>query len=101
MVGTMSHANFQVEEYHLKYNANVKSILAEDVNEGQIILNVEGASGIEVLEARIKYEGFDDFSEWGKIRNMVSNLQMVERKRLVYPTTDSHQNSRTQTWPIH
>ena len=78
----MTHANFQVEEYHLKYNANaeVKSILAEDANEGQIILNVEGASGIEVLEARIKYEGFDDFSEWGKIRNMVSNLhQMVER----------------------
>ena len=65
----------QVEEYHLRYNTEEKTIRAEEVDEeGQIVLSVAGASGIEVLEARIKYEGFEDLSEWG---NTVRNWSLL------------------------
>ena len=55
----------------MRYNTEEKTISAEEVDEGQIVLSVAGASGIEVLEARIKYEGFEDLSEWGNNRNTV------------------------------
>merc|ERR1712110_252831 len=42
--------NCPVEEYHLRYNTEEKTIRAEEVDEGQIVLSVAGASGIEVLE---------------------------------------------------
>jgi len=41
-------------------------------------LSVAGASGIEVLEARIKYEGFEDLSEWGNNRNTLVEPQPRE-----------------------
>ena len=64
----------QVEEYHLRYNSEEKTIRVEEVDEGQIVLSVAGASGIDVLEARIKYKGFEDLSEWG---NTVRNWSLL------------------------
>jgi len=53
-----------VESYHLKYNTDEMQIPAEEVAEGEIVLDFPGASGLVVLEARMKYKGFEDWSGW-------------------------------------
>ena len=61
----------QVEKYLLRYNTGEKDIDANETEDGQVVLSGEGASGIQVIEVKIKYEGFDEFTDWGyTVRNL-------------------------------
>ena len=46
----------------MKYNGNDQEFSAEETVDGEIVLEFEGASGVEDVEACIKYKGFDELS---------------------------------------
>ena len=71
----------------MRYNTKEKSIDADKTEDGHVVLIGEGASGIQVLEVKIKYEGFDEFTDWGytvRIIKFTFRKKLAKRSKLMH-----------------
>ena len=65
---------FQVEKYHVKYGGEESFIKATNIADGKITVKVKSVDA--KIETRIKYEGFENWSDWISTDRPVSYLSL-------------------------